>query len=538
MENYLNNIFKEVDKNIILDNFQKQAVLENDSNLMIIAGAGSGKTTTMGAKVKYLIDKLNVDPKDILVLSFTNKSTQEINNLINKKFNFKNVDVKTFHKLGFDIIKNQQNYKLIKDDCIYKVIAEYIEKIVFVNKKLLLKNIKFFNNFYNFKKSSLFYKDFNKYSKLNNKKNSFYYDKFIKNIAIPFINLVKTHDIKLDFKKNDRLLKERLKILNDIYLYYNRYLQKNNLIDFNDMIAFSTKLIEQKETILNYKYIIVDEYQDISYLRFNLIKSIYLQTKAKVMVVGDDWQAIFKFAGSDLNLFTSFNNFFFNSKQISIVNTYRNSQELIDIAGKFVMKNNLQIQKKLISNKSIINPVIISYYYSDYHKCLKVKSIIDDILKINICSTILIMGRYNRDINFFKSLNCFKIINNTIVYNNIVIDFLTVHSSKGLGYDYCILVNNSTGKFGFPSEYESIDCLTFFDKSNEAIDFPEERRLFYVALTRTKNQVFLLTPLFKESIFIKEIINYPNVKVDLFLNNNFFINYFFKLYVKMLKGGI
>lgn len=107
----------------------------------------------------------------------------------------------------------------------------------------------------------------------------------------------------------------------------------------------------------NYKYIIIDEYQDISVVRFNLIKAIKEKTNAKIMAVGDDWQSIYRLAGSDINLFTKFEKYFGTTYISKIEKTYRNGQSLIDIAGDFVMKNPNQIVKKLISNKKLKHPI-------------------------------------------------------------------------------------------------------------------------------------------------------------------------------------
>jgi DNA helicase-4 len=273
---------------------------------------------------------------------------------------------------------------------------------------------------------------------------------------------------------------------------------------------------------VDYNYIIIDEYQDISMQRYNLTKRISDLFEAKIMAVGDDWQSIFGFAGSEISLFTEFSKYLDGAKKIPIVNTYRNSQELIDIAGEFIQKNKHQIEKQLKSIKHLINPVEIYVYddtkpfVADYTKPIAISNIIEQIYSDNPEGTILLMGRYKNDINtiiksdMFAKENKEKIICKQVPNANI--EFLTIHSSKGLGYDNCILINASNEQYGFPSLIEDEPIIKLIKpKFNEEIDYPEERRLFYVALTRTKNKLYVVSPVSHVSSFVKEIKDYENV---------------------------
>ncbi|MBQ6816943.1 MAG: UvrD-helicase domain-containing protein [Bacilli bacterium] len=150
--------------------------------------------------------------------------------------------------------------------------------------------------------------------------------------------------------------------LKNIDIFHKSYLNSKKEIDFSDMISLSTKHIKKYGYKNKIKYIIIDEFQDTSKVRFNLIKEILTKTNANLLVVGDDFQSIYRFTGCDLKLFLDFNLIFKNSKILKIENTYRNSQELIDIAGSFIMKNNNQLQKDLKSNKHTKYPVQIIYY--------------------------------------------------------------------------------------------------------------------------------------------------------------------------------
>jgi len=210
--------------------------------------------------------------------------------------------------------------------------------------------------------------------------------------------------------------------------------------------------------------------------------------------------------------------------KLSINKTYRNSQELIDIATNFINKNNSQIKKKLSSIKRLNNPVEI-FVYDDYNyletnnnKTVLVDSIIDKIYNKNSKSKVLLLERYNNEVDSILNNNLFIRKNSESVINknhtDIKIDYLTVHKSKGLEYDNCILINAMDDKYGFPSKIEDEKIIKILKpKLNENVEYPEERRLFYVALTRTKNKLYIVCPKSKMSKFVKEIGVYKNVVV-------------------------
>ena len=170
------------------------------------------------------------------------------------------------------------------------------------------------------------------------------------------------------------------------------------------------------------------------------------------------------------------------------------------------MKNKEQINKKLISNKHIDNPVVLVKYKN---KIKQLENCIKIIIKEYGCNkNILLLGRYLNDIKFISKSEKFMICGNDIKYSlypNLKITFLTIHASKGLGYDNVIVLNNEKGKYGFPTNVKNNKFLDMLS-NEESYMYAEERRLFYVALTRTKNRVYLLHSNNNCSIFIKEIL--------------------------------
>ncbi len=488
---YFDTMFEKVDKTIKLDDNQRKIILTDEKYTIVIAGAGSGKTTTITAKVKYLLDKRHIKDDEILIISFTNKAVQELDNRINIEFNHK-VKITTFHKLANEIIKNNTtpNQKILKEN---NIIKNYVKKNPPKKIPKIIKTI---------------------FKRLINE----YYDKTT-NMCKQYISLYKSKYPQLEFKNIKYKHEKDVKLKNyieQVYNYYQSLLEENNYIDFDDMINKAINIIENNEPKIikkiKYKYIIIDEYQDISENRYQLIKKIERITNAKIMVVGDDWQTIYSFASSNINLFTKFKENVEYCEILKIEKTYRNSQELINIAGDFIQKNKNQIKKELISNKSLKNPITVLQHKEKTFNKILVKTIEYIIKKYGEEKNILILGRYTFDIKKIDNDEFIK-NNNKIIYKKkpkIKIDYLTVHTSKGLGYDNVILINADNQKFGFPSKVKNNTIFEPLLTTEKSIKYAEERRLFYVALTRTKNEIIILTKKYNNSKFIKEIKNKCN----------------------------
>ena len=324
------------------------------------------------------------------------------------------------------------------------------------------------------------------------------------------------------YKRNRQRL--FLDIVSDIYdIYYES--NEGERIDNNREISLALELILTGKYSKSYDYILIDEYQDINPIRSLLLQELQKITNAKLFVVGDDWQSIYRFNGSDLNLFIDFDNYFPNSEFIRLQENRRNFDKLNKVASKFIQENSDQEEKILKSikkSKIFSNPIrIINYSVNPKrNKVLKLYSLITRIIQNNpkkVKTKILLLGRNNSDINEFAN-------NNTIFryfdYNNKVIclrepkldiTFMTIHASKGLQYDEVVILNFKDKLNGFPNKIEDDSILRFL-KEKEKYPYAEERRLLYVALTRTCNNVYLLAPTYGQSVFIDELIEKHNVK--------------------------
>lgn len=693
---YFQNMFKGIDDNIVLDDEQIRAILSDEDSALIIAGAGTGKTTTMTAKVKYLVDIKKVDPSKILVMSYTKKATQELEKRILGDFNIP-AHITTFHSLGYEYIRNifknrkcsvvdfndreaiffdyfceifknknklndildtfnitvtnmqwvfskwfLQNYEnyntyeeLILEYKKYKInevkslpngIKGYIdywvekrinqENIITIQGELVksaseavIANFLYKNNiFYSYEKiytelmdnNKIYKPDFTidiggeeiyieyfglddeKYNKNKKEKIKFHKEhnnKFIELDKTPLENIEKELSIKLqEFgiklnKRSDeeiysrildnnklsliypfknffydvidvikesinrdnyqRIIKDYIEKLNsekeqakkqysyinEFYIYYQRQLYGAEIykFDYSDLLYYANKYIENLgiNNDLNFEYIIIDEYQDISQFKYELTKKTVDRNHAKIYAVGDDWQSIYSFSGSRIEYIYNFKDYFKDAVIFRISRTYRNSQELLNVSGEFVMRNPDQIKKYLESSKHLDKPIEF-IYFDNGQEYETLKDIILNIHKNNPTHNILVLGRTNAiikrcfDTDYFNDELGTKI--SFIGYEDIDLEGMTIHKSKGLTFDEVIVIGLNKS---FPSSDKEIYWITSlfrYPTINERIPYAEERRLFYVALTRTKNKVYLLVNRDedKQSVFIREIKEISN----------------------------
>lgn len=286
------------------------------------------------------------------------------------------------------------------------------------------------------------------------------------------------------------------------------------MVDFDDMINRAAARIREEGYSESYRYIIVDEYQDISLSRFGLLSAIRDSTGAKLMCVGDDWQAIYRFAGSDVTLFTNFGKLVGYYEEMRIERTYRNSQKLVDVASGFVLKNPDQMRKTVSSMAPAQDrPPIAAVSLRDQRAAFTF-ALNDLLASPGAGGEIKVLGRNRRDLErIFPGLAAtedFSFRNpkrnssdeekfdKVIVYKPAdaqpkEIGYMTVHKSKGLQADNVIVIGLLNDRYGFPNMIADDPILELLLADSDRYDFAEERRLFYVAITRTKNRVWLVT---------------------------------------------
>jgi len=648
-----------------LDRQQMLAIIKEAHNHLIIAGAGTGKTTTVVGKIKYLLKSGKYKPEDILVLSFTNASASEMSERIAKETGCK-ISASTFHKLGLSIISKADGKKpkisqinlgsfireklqeLMKDPGYVRALSSYLlynrvpakSEFEFANEKeyreylqlnppvtiqnesvksygeMDIANYLFQNgvryiyeaeykvdtrtseygqyhpDFYlpdydiyiehfginkngevpswfsgrNGKSATETYRESMEWKRKLHQENKtaliecYSYEKFdgtllpnlekrLKESGVALspksseelwsivskesnsildglielfetvINLIKSNNYTIEsFRSVASNSSNSVQYLNFVYLIeplFNAYEQKlrtSGEIDFNDMINVATDYVKSGKVTNPFSYVIVDEYQDISKARFSLLAALRSSRYFDLFCVGDDWQSIYRFAGSDISYILNFEKYWGPTTISRIETTYRFTKSLIEISGNFIMQNPAQIRKNIsgMSSDMRFSMGEISGYNEKYAvEFMSAK--VEDLPKN---ATVYFIGRYSFDVDMLKESGLFD-----CQYNNVsgFVDvkyrkrpdlkmiFLTAHKSKGLQADYVFIINNKSSRMGFPSKIQDDPILDLLLDNSEDYPFAEERRLYYVALTRAKVKAYFLTVKDKESIFAQEL---------------------------------
>ena len=294
---------------------------------------------------------------------------------------------------------------------------------------------------------------------------------------------------------------------------YSRKLDEAKRIDFDSMIGDAVRLVETGRYQSPYSLILVDEFQDISDPRANLIKALKHQKAfTKVFAVGDDWQSIYRFAGSDITIFTQFEANFGACWQGRLEQTYRCNQLLADTAARFVQRNPEQITKTVRSTRAAIPrsiriiPVSVEWRKPSFPKaCFQLLDRLNTFLEgisgqwrreAGQKLKVLVLWRYNLLDPFHGRHPEFSAIE---------VAGMSFHRSKGLEADYTILLDVSEGDYGVPSRIEDDELLNLVIPRPERFAYAEERRLFYVAMTRASRGTFILCNRRKPSRYIREL---------------------------------
>ena len=295
-------------------------------------------------------------------------------------------------------------------------------------------------------------------------------------------------------------------ILQPVYIRYKQALNERKQIDFTDAILQATDLCRNNHSI-EYDYIIVDEFQDISVDRYNFLKVLRDgKPPAKLYCVGDDWQSIYRFSGSDMALFNQFPEYFGPTEINKIETTYRFGEPLVSISSHFIQRNCIQIQKNIRSFNDEMKTTLEFYSYQKHDYCNRIEQIVNSIPSDK---SIFLLGRYSFD-DYYLSFTYKPIKEGNKFFYVIAgrkIEFLTVHKSKGLEADYVILLQCNKDTYGFPSLVSDDPVLNYALTKSDQFPYGEERRLFYVAITRAKIKTVVLYDMRFPSVFVDEFLH-------------------------------
>lgn len=306
---------------------------------------------------------------------------------------------------------------------------------------------------------------------------------------------------------------------------YQEYMSANGWIDFEDMINEATQIINSNPEFFRnrYRHILIDEFQDISQQRLDLIQSLVNhQTDTKLFCVGDDWQSINKFAGSEVEYFVNFESYFPQATITYLETNYRSGPTVIEASSKLIKHNSRQRSKevqayrnqrelfKLFRTSAKLNPSQSTQ--KQLETCAKeIKQLIE---AGEDPSQIMVLSRFNSNLDKLKPLLNKRMISDK--KGKPGIRLLTIHRSKGMEAKHVFILNLVRGLYGFPSEIQDDSVLEIIKPATTEKDrYEEERRLFYVALTRSKLHVYIFTQHRKESIFLQEISDFLSQPIEL-----------------------
>ena len=307
-------------------------------------------------------------------------------------------------------------------------------------------------------------------------------------------------------------------IFQPVYERYVNALSDSNQIDFTDAILQATEICRSSHPV-EYDYIIVDEFQDISVDRYNFLKVLREgNPPAKLYCVGDDWQSIYRFSGSDMALFNQFPEYFGATEINKIETTYRFGEPLVSLSSNFIQRNKAQIQKNIHSFSSEMRTELEFYAYDRRDYCNTIGQLV---AFIPSDKSIFLLGRYSFD-DYYLSFMYQSIKEGNRFYYVIggrKIEFLTVHKSKGLEADYVILLQCNKDTYGFPSQVSDDPVLNYVLTKSDQFPYGEERRLFYVAITRAKIKTLILYDKRFPSVFVDEFLHPEKVSEESYVKH-------------------
>ncbi len=642
---------------------QRIACVTDEDNNLVLAGAGTGKTSVIVSRAGYLLESIKAEPANILLLSFGKKAAQEMKERLKSRIENTEIFVSTFHKLGKEIISHvegrQPSISPLAEDgrLLVKTVDLWFQKHLENEhyKNLALKYFQFYlhpdKNPFEFKsegeyfdymrandirtlkgelvksigeclianhlfKSGIIYKyeepykhdtastiygqykpDFylpqldiyieyfgidrkgntpsyinkNEYHegiawkrKIHSKKGTqlielFHYentegtlfrsideklakpnikceplqpDQMLKSLKdfgavkkfsgllSEMLRLYKANHNRpghlntiIDLSEKPKQCKAAIELLLPIIDDYQTHLQSTGQIDFDDMIGKATHYIQQGKFVSPWKFILVDEFQDISEPGARLVSAIKNSSPTcSLFCVGDDWQSIYHFAGSDLSFTTNFKNIFGATAITKLDKMFRFDDAINNVTTKFVVQNPVQIKKKPESVRKVQKPSISllrkeQLPTSNSHADHRIETVVERISALSIStlsksdSTVYFLNRYGYQLPDKTALAYLS-----KKYPHLHFASHTMHGSKGKEADYVIISGLEKGRDGFPSEKATHPLLKALLPPMEKFKHAEERRLFYVALTRARHRVYLIADMQKASDFIVELL--------------------------------
>ena len=476
-----------------LNTAQSEAVVNGEASLLVLAGAGSGKTSVLVARAGWLMQRRLASADQILLLAFGRQAAEEMNDRIQSRLGASEIQARTFHSLALHIIREGSN----KQPAISK-----LESDTEARRALLIQHWRQqcsekkaqANGWRQWLRDELewelpdgaFWQD----------------DRLANRLATRlerWLSLMRMHGgaqaamiAEVPDETRD-LFSKRIRLMAPLLKAWKSALKEEGAVDFSGLIHQAIAILEKGRFISPWKHILVDEFQDISPQRAALLTALRQQNKrTSLFAVGDDWQAIYRLSGAEMSLTTAFHHYFGEGDRCVLDTTYRFNDRIGEIANRFVQQNPQQLRKPL-NSVTRGNKKSISLLAQDQLEGLLNK--LSGYAKPE--ERILLLARYHY-------LRPELLEKAKTRWPKLKLDFMTIHASKGQQADYVILLGLQQGKEGFPAAARESIIEQGLLPQPEAFPDAEERRLAYVALTRARQQVWLMFDKAQPSVFVEQ----------------------------------
>ncbi|MXP49562.1 DNA helicase IV [Pantoea sp. Eser] len=476
-----------------LNTAQCEAVVNGEASLLVLAGAGSGKTSVLVARAGWLMQRRLASSDQILLLAFGRQAAEEMNDRIQTRLGASDIQARTFHSLALHIIREGSN----KQPAISK-----LESDTDARRALLIQHWRQqcsekkaqANGWRQWLRDELGWEP---------PDGAFWQDDRLANRLATrlerWLSLMRMHGgaqaamIAGVPDETRDLFSKRIRLMAPLLKAWKSALKEEGAVDFSGLIHQAIAILEKGRFISPWKHILVDEFQDISPQRAALLTALRQQNKrTSLFAVGDDWQAIYRFSGAEMSLTTAFHHYFGEGDRCVLDTTYRFNDRIGEIANRFVQQNPQQLRKPL-NSVTKGNKKSISLLAQDQLEGLLNK--LSGYAKPE--ERILLLARYHY-------LRPELLDKAKTRWPKLKLDFMTIHASKGQQADYVILLGLQQGKEGFPAAARESIIEQGLLPQPEAFPDAEERRLAYVALTRARQQVWLMFDKAQPSVFVEQ----------------------------------
>ncbi|WP_239512595.1 UvrD-helicase domain-containing protein [Bifidobacterium avesanii] len=532
---------------------------------LVLAGAGTGKTTTINGHVAWLLATGRAKPEEILVLSFTKSSADEMSARIRKQTGA-GIRACTFHSLGLDICRraNPGNPLRVADETTLTeavrqtfsdrigsaansataadpATARYRKTVLALMPKPIAGKYRAWASpnpaafpasnpledpafaqcadhllaaartiILHMRANALTVADLRRLNRDRTPRNA------------QTAAAVKT--TAADASRNARMID----FLAPLHEAYQRRLDADHAVDFAGMITEATRHVREGRYASPFRFILIDEYQDMSRPRYELIRALREQTDCSLFAVGDDWQSIYRFAGSDVSLILDFDRLWRDwgpTRMFQITATRRFRTSLIEASGAFVMADPDLYVKHLhsLNPKADHSIKVLCGRGNDgdtgnaaNEDRARAEAVVAQLAKLPKNATVMLLGRYASDLDPLLAHSPLRPPQAQQTQSrpgrlalpdrpDLDITFMTVHKSKGLQRDFVFLLATSGGPHGFPSAIADEPLLDLLLPAAEPFPYAEERRLFYVAMTRCVKKLFIVVDRRRPSRFVYEL---------------------------------